>query len=152
MATFSQETELHWHFQLHSALWGMPNWSNWSEGDSTIPDALLYVIRLDVLLPHLSLISDLFLWFWILVFFCEHFRRQWSMHKLLVMLTSKSIDDTLRWFEWNTYLYVYFPWFEWASLVKGSCLVADCQVFHFTQSDLISADNYCGNLCCNNSS
>lgn len=40
----SQETEIHRHCQLHSALWGMPNWSYWSEGHSSVPDSLFNLL------------------------------------------------------------------------------------------------------------
>lgn len=28
----SQEKELHWHCQLHFALWGVPSWTYWPKG------------------------------------------------------------------------------------------------------------------------
>lgn len=75
-------------------------------GEKVIPQYLMLCYMLAMLLTHLSLfsfvlmiLSTCFIYLFIYLFIlcvCEHFRRQWSMHKQLVMLTSKSTDNALR--------------------------------------------------------
>jgi len=74
-------------------------------GQKVIPiQHLMLYFMLDVLLalawtPLSSYDSE----YW---FFCEHFRRQWSMHRLPAMLIFKNIDDAVDWFESDTNLCV----------------------------------------------
>ena len=87
----SQETELYRHCQFHSTLWCMPNWSNWSEGNSQ------YIICCFMLyfLFQLS-ISPIILVILITVIHCVYmFRKLCSMHRRPAMSTSKNIDDTM---------------------------------------------------------
>jgi len=113
MDTLYQETELHWHFQVHSAMWGMPNWSSWPEGDSySAPDALLYAGCATCL----SLNSFVFLWFWVLVFL-------WTFQEAMehAQATGHVNFQEYRWCSrliWKWYKFMCsLCWFEWASLV-----------------------------------
>ena len=95
---YFQEEEIYSYYQLHFALWRMPNWSNRLEGHFLWIKIMLASILFFIctfLKPgtHHSLISG-FLMILTDSFVFVMYRRLWNMLKLQAMSTFKNTDDS----------------------------------------------------------